>query len=192
MDLAYILDLIRQHGEAVYAFVFAYATSHGMVMALFAGYAAQTGALDIVNVFIACWTGSFVGDAVRFWIGRRFGTSWLRSFPRLESGLQKAARLADRHYLWIPLVHRYPNGIRTLAGFSFGMSSMPWSIFLALNFISAGLWAGLTVFAGYGFGQISDKAMNDAASNLSLALLVGFLALAWLLSKRLDRALERG
>lgn len=191
MNLADILDLIRQHGQAVYAFVFAYAASHGMVMALFAGYAAQTGALDVINVFLACWTGSFVGDTVRFWIGRRFGTSWLRSFPRIETGLQKAARLVDRHYLWLPLIHRYPNGIRSLAGFAFGMSSMSWPVFLVLNFVAAGIWAALTVFAGYAFGQISDKAMNDAASNLSLALLVVFLTLAWLLSKRLDRALER-
>jgi membrane protein DedA with SNARE-associated domain len=191
MDLAHILDLIRQHGEAVYAFIFAYATSHGMLMALFAGYAAQTGALDVMTVLIACWTGSFVGDAVRFWIGRRFGTSWLRSWPRLESGLQKAARLVDRHYRWLPLVHRYPNGIRSFAGFAFGMSSMSWSTFLGLNIVSAGLWASLTVFAGYAFGHLSERAMSEAASNLSMALLVVFLGLAWLLSKRLDRAIER-
>jgi membrane protein DedA with SNARE-associated domain len=191
MDLAHILDLIRQHGQAVYAFIFAYAASHGMIMALFAGYAAQTGALDVVTVLFACWTGSFIGDTIRFWVGRRFGTSWLRSWPRLESGLRKAARLVDRHYLWLPLVHRYPNGIRNLAGFAFGMSNLSWPSFLALNFVAAGLWAGLTVFAGYAFGQISDKAMNDAASHVSLALLVVFLAAAWLLSKRLDRAIER-
>jgi len=191
MDLAHILDLIRQHGAAVYAFIFAYAASHGMIMALFAGYAAQTGALDVMTVLFACWTGSFIGDVVRFWVGRRFGTSWLRSWPRLENGLQKAARLVDRHYLWLPLVHRYPNGIRNLAGFAFGMSNLRWPIFLVLNFVAAGLWAGLTVFAGYGFGQISGKAMNDAASNLSLALLALFLAAAWLLSKRLDRSIER-
>jgi membrane protein DedA with SNARE-associated domain len=191
MDLAHILDLIRQHGQAVYAFVFAYATSHGMIMALFAGYAAQTGALDVVTVFLASWAGSFVGDAVRFWVGRRYGTSWLRSFPRIESGMQKAARLVDRHYLWLPLVHRYPNGIRNVAGFAFGMSNMSWPLFLTLNVIGAGIWAGVTVYAGYAFGQISDKAMNEAASNLSLALLVGFLGLAWLLSRRLERALER-
>lgn len=191
MDLAHILDLIRQHGQAVYAFIFAYAASHGMIMALFAGYAAQTGALDVINVLMVCWIGSFFGDSVRFWIGRRFGTAWLQSFPRIESGLQKAARLVDRHYLWLPMVHRYPNGIRNLAGLAFGMSNMTWPLFLVLNFVSAGIWALLTVFAGYAFGQISDKAMNDAASNLSLALLIVFLALAWWLSKRLDRALER-
>jgi membrane protein DedA with SNARE-associated domain len=98
----------------------------------------------------------------------------------------------DRHYLWMPMVHRYPNGTRTLGGFAFGISSMTWPLFLLLNLVSAGLWAGLVVSAGYAFGRVSEKAINDAASNLGLALLVAFLALAWILSKRLDRAMERG
>ncbi len=191
MDLAHILDLVRQHGEAVYAFVFAYGASHGMLMALFAGFAAQTGALDIGKVIMACWAGSCVGDVVRFWVGRRYGVTWLRPFPRIESGLQKAVRLIDRHYLWLPLIHRYPNGIRSVAGFAFGMSRMPWVIFLALNFVSAGLWAITIVSIGYAFGHLSEKTMNDSASNFGLAMLVIFLGLAWLLGKRLDRALER-
>lgn len=192
MDLAHILDLVRQHGEAVYAFVFAYAASHGMVMALFAGFAAQTGALDLSKVILVCWAGSFLGDVFRFWIGRRFGTTWLRRFPRIESGAQKAVRLIDRHYSWLPLIHRYPNGIRTVAGFAFGMSRMPWPVFLALNFLSAGLWAVTIVSVGYAFGHLSEKTMNDSASHFSLAMLIAFLGLAWLLGKKLDRALERG
>lgn len=191
MDLAHLLDLIRQHGQAVYSFVFAYAASHGMLMALFAGYAAQTGALDLATVFLVSWSGSFVGDTVRFWIGRKFGTSWLRGFPRLEGGMRKAARLVERHYLWLPMVHRYPNGIRSLAAFAYGMSSLSWPLFLALNLVAACLWAATMVAAGYAFGRLSEKMMSDVASHLSMVLLAVFLAAAWLLSKRLERALER-
>jgi membrane protein DedA with SNARE-associated domain len=192
MDLAYLLDIIRQHGQAAYALVFAYAAMHSMIITLFAGYAVQTGTLDLLTVLLVCWSGSFLGDVLRFWVGRRFGTAWVRSFPRIEAGLRKTARLMDRHYLWMPMVHRYPNGTRTLGGFAFGISSMTWPLFLLLNLVSAGLWAGLVVSAGYAFGRVSEKAINDAASNLGLALLVAFLALAWILSKRLDRAMERG
>ena len=188
MDLAHLLDMIRQHGLAI---VFAFAFAHSMIVALLAGYAAQSGLLETGNVLALCWGGSFAGDVIRFWIGRRFGTSWLRPWPRLQSGLQKAARLVDRHYLWLPLVHRYPNGIRTIGGFAFGMSNLSWPVFLALNFVAAALWACVTVFSGYAFGHISDTAMNDTASNVGLILLAVFLAAAWLLSKRLDQALER-
>ena len=46
-DLAQLIDVVRQHGEVAYAFIFAYAASHAMLMALFAGYAAQLGVLDL-------------------------------------------------------------------------------------------------------------------------------------------------
>ena len=45
--------------------------------------------------------------------------------------------------------------------------------------------------AGYFFGYVSEKAMSDASSGVGIGLLVGFLALSWWLSHRLERALGR-
>ena len=190
-DLASFLDLIRQHGDAAYSLMFGYAASHSLLFALFAGYAAHSGALSFGTLIVVCWLGSFVGDVVRFWIGRRFGTRWLRSFPRLERAVQTAARLADRHYVWMILFHRYPHGIRGVAGFAYGMSQLPWFTFLALNFVAAGLWSCVAVSVGYAFGQVSEKVMSDASSGLGLVMLVVFLGLSWILSKKLERVVER-
>jgi membrane protein DedA with SNARE-associated domain len=190
-DLASFLELIRQHGEAVYSLMFAYASSHSLLLGLFAGYAAASGALSYGVLVAVFWFGSFAGDVIRFWIGRRFGTRWFRSFPRLERAIQTAARLADRHYGWMILFHRYPHGIRGVAGFAYGMSQLSWPVFLALNFVAAGLWSGLVVSAGYAFGQVSEKLMNDASSALGVVMLIAFLGLSWILSKKLERVVER-
>jgi len=190
-DLASFLELIRQHGEAAYSFVFAFATSHSLLMTLFAGYAAFSGVFSLGTLVVVCWVGSFFGDVVRFWIGRRFGTRWLSRFPRLARAVETAARLADRHHVWMILFHRYPHGLRGVAGFAYGMSRIPWSTFLALNFCAAGLWACAVVSAGYAFGRLSEKAMNDASSGFGIVMLVVFLGLSWLLSRRLERAVER-
>jgi membrane protein DedA with SNARE-associated domain len=189
MDLTQIFELIRQNGDAAYAFIFAYAASHSMLIVLLAGYAAHMGAFDWGTLVLVCWAGSCFGDIVRFWIGRRFGTGWLRRFPRMERAVHTVVRLVDRHYLWIPLIHRYPNGIRSVAGFAFGMSRLPRSTFHALNILSAGIWAVLMVSLGYGFGHLSEKTLSDAASGVSLATMLAFLALFWLLSRRLERSL---
>ena len=191
MDLAQILDLVRQHGHAVYALVFGYAAAHSLILVLFAGYAAQMAALDWLTLVLVCWSGSFVGDAIRFWIGRRFGIAWLGGFPRLHRGVQRAALLVDRHYLWLPLVHRYPHGIRNLAGFAFGISQLRWPTFLALNFVAAGVWAFALVSAGYAFGHVAETTLSNAASGLGVAALAVFLGLAWVLSHKLERAVER-
>lgn len=190
-DLASFLELIRQHGDVAYSIMFGYAASHALLFGLFAGYAASAGAFNLVTLLLVCWAGSFVGDVIRFWIGRKFGTNWLNGFPRLERALRLATQLADRHHVWMILLHRYPHGIRGVAGFAYGMSSLPWPTFLALNFVSAGVWAAIVVLAGYAFGQVSEKVMNDASSGIGLVMLIAFLGLSWVLSKRMERALDR-
>ncbi len=190
-DLTSFLDLIRQHGDAAYTFMFAYAASHTLLLALFAGYAAHSGALGFGTLIVVCWAGSFTGDVVRFWIGRRFGTRWLRAFPRLERAVQTAAQLANRHHAWMIIFHRYPHGIRGVAGFAYGMSEVPWSTFLLLNFGAAGLWSSATVSAGYAFGQVSEDVMSDTSSGLGFVMLLAFLGLSWMLSKKLERVAER-
>jgi membrane protein DedA with SNARE-associated domain len=190
-DLASFLDLIRQHGSAAYSFMFAYAAAHSLLLTLFAGYAVHSGALGFGTLIMVCWLGTFTGDVIRFWIGRRYGTRWLSSSPRLERAVQTAARLADRHYVWMIMLHRYPHGIRSVAGFAYGMSQLPWSTFLALNFVAAGLWSCAVVSAGYAFGHVSEKVMSDVSSSLAFGLLVAFLGLSWILSKKLERVVER-
>jgi len=190
-DLASFLELIRQNGDAIYTLMFAYATSHSLLLAMFAGYVAHSDALHLTTVIIVCWMGSFVGDVVRFWVGRRFGTRWLGSFPRLERAVQTAALLAAKHHVWMILIHRYPHGIRGVAGFAYGVSSLPWPSFLVLNFIAAGIWSVAVVSAGYAFGQVSEKFMSQASSGLGVVMLIAFLGLSWFLSRRLERVLER-
>jgi membrane protein DedA with SNARE-associated domain len=190
-DLTSFLELIRQHGDAAYSLMFAYAASHSLLLTLFAGYAAHSGALSFGAVIGVCWLGSFTGDVIRFWIGRRFGIRWLGSSSRIIRAVQTAARLADRHYVWMILLQRYPHGIRGVAGFAYGISQLPWSTFLALNFVAAGLWSCATVSIGYGFGQVSEKVMSDASSGLGFVMLVVFLGASWFLSKKLERVAER-
>jgi membrane protein DedA with SNARE-associated domain len=71
------------------------------------------------------------------------------------------------------------------------MSRLPWSTFLALNFVAAGLWSGAVVSAGYAFGRFSEASINNASSSLGIVMLVVFLGLFWLLSRKLERIIER-
>jgi membrane protein DedA with SNARE-associated domain len=128
---------------------------------------------------------------VRFWVGRRWGRACFRFSANLERRADTIAKLIDRHYLWMIMMHRYPQGIRVLAGLAFGMSRVPWPTFLALNFVSAGVWALIVVSAGYSFGHLSEETLGSAASTASFVVLVAFLGLAWFFSKKLDQAIER-
>ena len=153
-DLASFLELLRLHGNEAYSLIFAFAASHSMLFTLFAGYASSSGALSLGTLIAVVWAGSFLGDVVRFWIGRRFGNQWLSSFPRLHRTSKIVVRLVDHYYVWLILFHRYPNGIRGVAGFAYGMSKLTWPTFLAFNFVAAGLWSGAVLSAGHAFGHV--------------------------------------
>jgi membrane protein DedA with SNARE-associated domain len=190
-DFASFLELLRLHGDEAYGLIFAFASSHSLLLTLFAGYAASSDALDLGTLIAVVWAGSFTGDAFRFWIGRRFGNQWLSPFPRLHRTSQLVVRLVDRYYVWLILFHRYPHGIRGVAGFAYGMSRLSWPTFLAFNFVAAGLWAGVVLLAGHAFGQVSEKLMSDAFSGLGTVMLIVFLVLSWFLSKKLERVAEQ-
>ena len=82
-DLTSFLEIVRQHGDMMYYIVFAYAASHSLLITLFAGFAAHAGALSFISLIAICWIASFLGDAVRFWIGRRYGNALrVMSFPK--------------------------------------------------------------------------------------------------------------
>ena len=190
-DLASFLELLRLHGDEAYGLIFAFAGSHSLLLTLFAGYASSSGALDLGTLIAVVWAGSFLGDAMRFWIGRYFGNQWLSPFPRIHRTSQIVVQLVDRYYVWLILFHRYPHGIRGVAGFAYGMSRLPWPTYMAFNFVAAGLWSGAILSAGHAFGQISEKLMTDAFSGLGLIMLIVFLVFSWILSKKLERVAEQ-
>jgi len=190
-DLASFLELLRLHGNEAYGLIFAFASSHSLLLTLFAGYASSSGALDLGTLIAVVWAGSFLGDAFRFWIGRRFGNQWLKPFPRLYRTSEIVVRLVDRYYVWLILFHRYPHGIRGVCGFAYGMSRLPWPTFMAFNFVAAGLWSGVILSAGHAFGQISEKIVSDAFSGFGMVMLVVFLGLSWFLSRKLESVAEK-
>jgi len=190
-DLASFFELLRLHGDEAYGLIFAFAASHSLLLTLFAGYASSSGSLDLGTLVTVVWAGSFLGDTIRFGIGRFFGTQWLSPFPRLQRTSQIVVRLVDRYYVWLILFHRYPHGIRGVAGFAYGMSRLSWPTFLVFNFVAAGLWSGVVLSAGHAFGQVSEKLLNDAFSGIGMVMLIVFLALSWILSKKLERMAEQ-
>lgn len=190
-DLASFLEIIRQNKEIAYTLIFGWASSHSLLLTIFAGYASYSGVLQFGGLIAVCWFGSFVGDVLRFWIGRKFGASLLKRYPRIESAVAKAAVLSERHYIWMILLHRYPHGIRGVAALAYGISSLPWGVFLLLNAVASGIWAVAIVSTGYAFGQVSEKFMSDASNSIGFVLLVLFLGLSWILSRKFDAVVEQ-
>ena len=183
------LAVIRDYGALVYGLLFAYSALKSGSLPLFAGIAAQAGALDVVDVAAAAFAGGYLGDEARYWVARRHGPRLLQRKGQLAALLGRATALLGRYGRWYIFLYRYPKGMRTIGAFPLGLGPMRWPEFTMLNCASAALWTLVMVGLGYSFGETISRAAETGFGVASVALLVAFLAvsgLAWWLAGRIE------
>jgi membrane-associated protein len=182
-----LFALIQKQGPWIYVLLFGYCALKSGALPLFAGFAAQAGALDLLPVVAATFAGGYLGDELRFAVARRYGVRGLTGWPRLKRAFDSAAIMADRYGLLYIFLYRYPKGMRTIGALPVGLGSMRWARFSALNAASAVLWTFVLVGFGYAFGAQVGRAVESGwgtASVVLLAAMVGAIVLLW---RRMNR-----
>jgi membrane protein DedA with SNARE-associated domain len=152
--------------------------------------------MDILrlDLLIACaWIGSFCGDQLWFWLGRNYGNRLVARFPRLKPGVDSALGFLARWNTVFILTYRFIYGVRNFSSIAMGMSPLPWSRFLWLNFIAAGIWAVTFAGVGYAFGAAMGSMLEDTAHGFlyAMAALFGVVVAAKLVFFLLKRRRER-
>jgi len=171
MDIA---EIIREYGDWFYVVTFVWTFLEGETFVLFAGFAARQDLLRLDHLIVIAWLGSFAGDQFYFWIGRRWGQSLLRRFPRWSPGVHAALDLLRRYDTWFILSFRFIYGVRNFSSFAMGSSGLSWPRFLVLNFIAAGIWAVTFAGAGYLVGATFEHLLGDLALGFGLVMLTIF------------------
>lgn len=184
MDIA---GTIQAYGEWFYLVTFVWTFLEGETFVLFAGLAAKQGVIRLDLLIFFAWLGSFAGDQCYFWIGRCWGDSLLRRFPRWRPGVHAALDLLTRYDTWFILTFRFIYGIRNFSSFAMGTSGLSWPRFLILNFIAAGLWAVTFAGAGYLVGATFAHLLGDLALGFGLVMLGIFAAVIALIARAQKR-----
>lgn len=172
--------LIQDYG---YAAVFAGTFIEGETVLIMAGFAAHRGYLILPWIMATATIGSFLGDQLFFFLGRRYGPQLLQRFPVLAARAPRMRRLLDRYHLPIILGVRFLYGLRTVGPMVIGMSAVPWPRFFLLNLLGAVVWAVAITTAGYLFGEALSLALRNVR-HYEEALLAAIAALGiafWLL-----------
>jgi membrane protein DedA with SNARE-associated domain len=170
-----IRNMVVQHGRWFYLITFLWTFVEGETFVIFAGTFAAQGLLDPIFLLISAWLGSFSGDQLYFYIGRRFGGKLLHRYPRWRPGVDSALAFLRRYSTGFILSFRFTYGVRNFSSFAMGMSGLLWRRFLLLNFIAAGLWAMTFVGAGYLLGNIFGAALRRIADSFGLVMLGMFV-----------------
>ncbi|WP_439501125.1 DedA family protein [Aminobacter ciceronei] len=172
--------------------VFIGCMAEGESFAILGGFFSHQRFFEPWNAFAVAATGAFLGDTLFFILGRRFSNhKWVRLLRR-RPGFSHAFRLVQAHPNLFVLGNRYVYGMRLAGGIAAGLSRIPVPLFLALNGLSALVWAGIFVSLGYVFGLGAEHILGDtlkAHHRLFLGLGIGVaVALAtWLLARHIAR-----
>lgn len=174
IDLA---QLISDYGAFFYVITFIWVFLEGETFVIFSGALAEQGYLNIWLLIAVAWIGSFCGDQLYFYIGRRYGARLVARFPKVEPGVNRALRLLHRYHTAFILTYRFIYGVRNFASFALGMSEVSWRRFLLLNFVAAGIWAIAFAGSGYVIGHVIGALLGEYAKGAMLIFLAIFLLL---------------
>jgi len=148
----------------------------GETVVIVTGALASEGRYNINVEMLAlfAFAGSFIGDQLYYYIGRRYGTPLLKRWPTLTARIDWAFELLKAHPTAFVLSFRFIYGIRNIAPFIIGISGVTRARYFLLNFIAAQVWAHCFSWGGYLLGRALETWLGD---NRWL-ILGGFVAVA--------------
>lgn len=152
-------DFVRDYG---YYAVVAGTFFEGELVMLAAGVAASVGILSLPLVIMTGMAGIFASDTVCFLLGRLAGTRLKRWFPRLHARLDGVFRLIARHDDKLIVYFQFFPGLCTVTPVAFGMTRMPLTRFMALDFVGNAFWTLVFSLGGYAFGTAFAQVVQDA------------------------------
>lgn len=143
----------------------------GETVVVVGGVAASHGDVSLPLIAFAAWMGAWIGDAMSFHLGRRFGPSVIAPIARRlrisEQRLAAIERSLARHGGRTVLVGRFMGFVRALAPFMAGASGMRYRDLAPWSLAGSGLRAIAFTLVGYQFAG----AVESASRRTSLVLL---------------------
>ena len=167
----------------------------GETILVLGGWAAHLGYLSLPGVMLSAFVGSFTGDQLYFYIGRRYGPRLIARRLSWQANADRVYAILARHETFLILTFRFYYGLRNVTPFVIGASQISRRRFFILNFIGAAIWAVTVGAGGYYFGHAMRALFADIARIELYAL--GALAAAgvalWVVSivRRRRRAREK-
>jgi len=154
----------------------------GETIVLIAGYLASRDYLLLQGVILCAFLGSWAGDTLYFFIGRRWGNKLLKRWPPWQPGADRALGMLHRYHAVFILSFRFFYGLRTVSPFVIGMSKVPTVRFVLLNCVASAIWATAFSVGGFLLGTMLESLLAKVERYEAYVLggLVAAGVFAWL------------
>lgn len=144
----------------------------GETIVIIAGFLAHRGHLDLPWVMVTAFVGAFSADQFFFQVGKRKGKAVLEKKPHWEPRVDRIRRFLVGYQVIAILSYRFVYGMRTITPIVIGASGFSTLRFVVLNFCSTLLWAIVVSTAGYYFGHLFHKLLQDVQHYEIIIMLV--------------------
>lgn len=185
-------EFLKEWGSWAYLIIIAWTFLEGETVVIVAGILASQGWLDVWAVFLCALSGSFSGDQMYYYIGRRYGTPLLDRWPTMRSKIDWAFRLLRKYETVFILSFRFIYGVRNISPFVIGISGVSRLRFFVLNLIAAIIWATSFSFGGYYLGYAMENYLGEYkyhALGAFVGAAVAFGLYSWMRNRRQIRNL---
>jgi membrane protein DedA with SNARE-associated domain len=133
--------------------------------------------------------GGFVGDQIYFYLGR-FNKDWvLRELKAHRRKFARARLLLRKYGGFVIFLQRFIYGMRTIIPMAIAISGYDPKKYAIINFISAFIWASLTIIPAYFFGEELLALLKWAKAHWYIA--ITFVILLWSILYYLNKKEEQ-
>lgn len=150
----------------------------GETILVIGGFAAHRGYLYLPLVIVCAFLGSLIGDQLFFFIGRKKGLSYFDKKPVMKEKINRLQTMLNKYNTLLIMGFRFLYGLRTIAPFAIGLSSIKVKRFFILNALSALIWSVTIGALGYFFGQAFEIILEDVKKYEVWIISVGLVLLA--------------
>ena len=194
----FITALWEEHVETWgYVILFCWGILEGELGLIFAGLAVHDGKMQLLASIFVAGLGGFVGDQIYFYIGR-FNRKGIQESFKSQRRKFALANLLLQKYGWpIIFVQRYMYGMGRIIPRSMGMTRYNGAKFAIINFVSAQVWAAITIVLTWYFGEeifiVLDWFKDHPYLLIPLAICIGGGVLWYFQTqtKRVDRRITK-
>ena len=181
----WIVNFGTTHYYLVYIVIAIIACAEGPWISLILGVVLRLGFLYFWPIYIALMVGDLVGDVIWYYIGRRYGHSFIgkhgHRFNITEASVERLTRLFHKHKHLVLFLSKISNGM----GFALvtlmtaGMVKIPFGRYIVVNAVGQLVWTGFLIGTGFFFSSLYITVDNVLGKISITAVIVILLFLAY-------------
>ncbi len=169
----------------------------GDTVTVIGAYLITTGKLSFTGVWLSTTSGSVIGFFTMYLIGSKLGKEFISNEKRAKIfGFERIEKIEvwfAKYGYWVIVANRFLSGTRSVISLFAGIFKLSWVWVLILASISALVWNGLLMYAGYVLGVNWENITaiisqyNKIVIILTVLLVGGFLIYKYILKKRVKK-----